>query len=305
MSPYIVRNYNAADLDSFIRLKIEAERLAPTRRFLSPQVIRENLGRPNYSPEHNLFMGEISGEIISYMDVIPELGLRRVILDCWVHPEHRGRGLAAKFLAYAMQRARTLRVKVAHVNVAQDNIVAQNVLYKMSFRLVRRFLELRLELADVHLPQVATGAVLRHLQLGEEDKLTQIQNRSFTGIWGYNPNTLEEIIYFVHMSNCSPEGIFLAYDGDKPIGYCWTRIDKEGESRGQVFMLGVDPNYRGRGIGKGVLLAGLSYLRSKGLRAAELTVDSENRVACALYRSLGFRTWENSLWYEKAVSLVK
>jgi len=65
---------------------------------------------------------------------------------------------------------------------------------------------------------------------------------------------------------------------------------------------GVDPDYRGRGVGRRVLLAGLAHLRSKGLRVAELTVDSENRAACALYRSAGFETRTGSLWYEKKVS---
>ncbi|MBA7679601.1 Mycothiol acetyltransferase [subsurface metagenome] len=66
-------------------------------------------------------------------------------------------------------------------------------------------------------------------------------------------------------------------------------------------MLGVDPDYRGRGTGKKVLLAGLAYLKSKGRRVIELTVDSENRAACALYRSAGFKLRTSSLWYEKVL----
>jgi mycothiol synthase len=96
----------------------------------------------------------------------------------------------------------------------------------------------------------------------------------------------------------------LACDGDKVIGYCWTRTIYEAGTngrKGQIFMLGVDPDYRGRGIGKGVLLAGLSYLKSKGFQVAELTVDSRNQAACTLYRSVGFRVWASSLWYEKAI----
>ena len=74
-----------------------------------------------------------------------------------------------------------------------------------------------------------------------------------------------------------------------------------GERIGLILMMGVDPDYRDKGIGKIVLLAGLSYLKSKGVQVAELTVDSENEVACALYRSVGFQTWTSSLWYEKAI----
>jgi ribosomal protein S18 acetylase RimI-like enzyme len=64
-------------------------------------------------------------------------------------------------------------------------------------------------------------------------------------------------------------------------------------------MLGVDPDYRERGIGRIALLAGLNYLKSKGASIAEITVDSENKAARALYDSVGFRRWSGSLWYEK------
>ena len=66
-------------------------------------------------------------------------------------------------------------------------------------------------------------------------------------------------------------------------------------------MLGVNPDYRGRGTGKRLLLAGLSYLKSKGVAIAELEVDSQNETACALYQAIGFKVQDNILWYEKAV----
>ena len=55
-------------------------------------------------------------------------------------------------------------------------------------------------------------------------------------------------------------------------------------------------------MGRGALLAGLDYLRNKGVAIVELTVDSENEVADNLYRSLGFTVAGGTLWYEKAVS---
>jgi ribosomal protein S18 acetylase RimI-like enzyme len=64
-------------------------------------------------------------------------------------------------------------------------------------------------------------------------------------------------------------------------------------------MLGVDPDYRWKGLGRQLLLAGLSYLKNKGLRVVELTVDRGNTVAYALYKSVGFKLLTSSLWYEK------
>ena len=66
-------------------------------------------------------------------------------------------------------------------------------------------------------------------------------------------------------------------------------------------MLGVDPDYRGQGIGRELMMAGLARLRNRGLNVAELTVDSQNKVACALYKSIGFEVRANSFWYEKII----
>ena len=172
---------------------------------------------------------------------------------------------------------------------------------------MRRFLELRLDIAGVRWQDIdRAGFRYCHLQRGEEDKLTQIQNRSFAGTWGYNPNTVEEIIYRTNSSTCSPEDIILTYEGDKVIGYCWTEITGEGGTatgrKGRIFMLGVDQDYRGRRVGKRALLAGLAHLKNKGLQVAELTVDSKNKVACALYQSIGFKVRASTLWYEKVIN---
>ncbi len=307
-SPYTIRNYQPSDFNKFVLLNIEAEKLEPTGRRVSPQVIGERLGRPSYSPEQDLFIVEIAENIVGYIDVTTELTIGRVILDCWVHPEHRRGGLATKLLSCAMHRAKELGAKVAHVNIAEDNVVAKSVLSKLGFKFVRRFLELRLDIPEVRWQDIDQAALgCRHLQCGQEDKLTQIQNRAFAGTWGYNPNTVEEIVYRTNLSNRSPEDVVVTCDGDKVIGYCWTEIANVGEAgigerKGRIFMVGADPDYRGSGVGKRVLLAGLAHLKSKGLRVTELTVDSENKVACALYRSVGFEVRTSSLWYEKSLN---
>jgi mycothiol synthase len=302
-----IRNYQPTDFHKYVLLHAEAEKLEPTGRCVSPRFIAEQLRQPNYSPEQDLFIVELNGEIIGYMDVKPELTIRRVILDCWIHPEHRRRGLAKKLLGYATNRARESGAKVAQVNIKEDNVVARKILSRLGFSLVRRFLELGLEIADVsELDMVQAGAGCRYLRPGEEDKLSQFQNRAFAGAWGYNPNTVDEMTFRVNSSTCSWEDIAVIHEGDKAIGYCWAGISYEegvpSTRKGRILMLGVDPDYRGKGIGKRLVLAGLARLKSKGLQVAELTVDSENKAACALYQSLGFEVQANTLWYEKVIN---
>ena len=83
-SLYVVRHYRPSDFDDYARLNIEAERVDPIGCASSLLALSENLGRPNYSPERNIFVAEIAGKIVGLVSMTPELKSRRVILDCLV-----------------------------------------------------------------------------------------------------------------------------------------------------------------------------------------------------------------------------
>jgi mycothiol synthase len=267
----------------------------------------EGLGRPRHSPEKDLFVAERGWEIVGYVDVTAELAIGRVVLSFLVRPEHRGEVVATKLIERARIRAKELKAGRAHVNVPGESESVRKLLGKLGFRVIRRFLELRLDLSNSEIPNIdRIPPRCRHLKRGEEGQLVKIQNRSFAGTWGFNPNTLEEIVYRIGLPGCAPEDIILACDGENVMGYCWTRIypgrDKvRRDDKGRIYMLGVDPDYRGKGVGREVLLAGLSYLKSNRVGIVELTVDNKNKAACALYRSTGFRIETTSLWYGKAL----
>jgi len=302
---YFVRNYCAADFKKYVQLRAEAERLEPSGRCISPETVKEQLRYPHYSPEQDLFIVEAAGNIVGYLSIVSELIISRAVLDCFIHRDHRRRGLATKLFNDAVQRAEELGVKVAQVNIPRNNSVAKTVLSRLGFHFVRRFFYMRLDITKVSW-QNDNQSDLRccRLQPGEEDKLAQIQNRSFTGTWGYNPNTVEEIKYFLSSGGGCREDVVLIYDGDTVGGYCWTKItggSTTGERKGYIHMIGIDPTYQGKGAGKTALLAGLSLLESKGLKTVELTVDSRNKTARALYRSVGFKVWTSNLWYEKVI----
>ena len=306
-SDIVIRNYHSGDLDSLARLVSRA--LDSEEGLLSVSVhdVIEGLGHPRHFPENDLFVAEGGGDIIGYIDVRAELDIGRAVLSFLAHPEHRGEVVVMKLIERAVIRARELKARRVHVNVLEGAESVRRLLAKIGFRFIRRFLELRLDLSNGDVPNInRISPRFRHLKRGEEDKLVQIQNRSFAGTWGFNPNTLEEIVHRIRLPGCSPEDTILACDGEDVIGYCWTRIYAGKYKRprgngGRIYMLGVNPDYRGKGIGKGVLLAGLSYLKSNGVGIIELTVDSKNKAACTLYRSAGFRIETMSLWYERAL----
>ncbi|HUQ39790.1 MAG TPA: mycothiol synthase [Acidimicrobiales bacterium] len=83
---------------------------------------------------------------------------------------------------------------------------------------------------------------------------------------------------------------FLLYEEDgRLLGFCWTKIHADDHPPvGEIFVIAVDPDASGRGLGRGLTLAGLDHLAGRGLAVGMLYVDTTNVPALELYRQLGF-----------------
>jgi mycothiol synthase len=302
---YTIRNYRPEDIEAFVRLLTESRPPGHSAHPPHPEAIAERLNRPGHSPEKDLFLVETNGQPIGYMDIQPELPSQRVILSGWIHPYHRRQGLATRLLDHARKRAAELKVRTIRVSIPRDNTAAEQTLLKLGFRRAREYFHLQLDTAGRPLPGTEETTVsFRPLQPDELALFTRLQNRCFAGAWEFNPNTVEEVAHEMASPFVSPQDIRLAWEGDRLTGYCWTGFfpgAAEPPPRGQIFMLGVDPEYRGRGMGRTILLAGIAHLIGKGTQVIELMVDSQNHTARALYESIGFKERSATVWYEKTL----
>ena len=266
------------------------------------------LTKPAYHADENLFFAVQDEVVIGYVNVVPELGIRRVLLDYAISPVHAREAALGRLIQEALQRAGEAGAKVAHINIAADDATWAELLSQLGFQAVRRFYELSLDISEADIETFSQiDMAWRYLKTGEEEMLAQIQNRCFADTWGYNPNTARDIAWWLKVKGTSPGDIILALDGTQVIGYCWTRLETDctpapSKCRGRIFMLGVLPGHRGKGIGRKLLNAGISHLKRKGRHIIDITVDSHNASAMALYRSFGFQVREQTIWYERVIN---
>jgi mycothiol synthase len=123
----------------------------------------------------------------------------------------------------------------------------------------------------------------------DEEAWLEVNNRAFN--WheeqgGWDRETLldrESQPWF------DPAGFLLHERNGRLAGFCWTKVHSDHEPPlGEIYVLAVDPAFRGRGLGRALALAGLEWLAAQGLTVAMLYVDGDNAPALRLYEKLGF-----------------
>src|SRR4029077_14689100 len=83
------------------------------------------------------------------------------------------------------------------------------------------------------------------------------------------------------------ELLFAEVDG-RLAGMARCGLAADDSTKGQVFSMWVDPEFRRRGVGRALVLAALDWLNDRGALIAELGVNENNVEAIALYAGLGF-----------------
>jgi len=295
----VTRNFRPGDVARYVQLIHGIDEVDRLGRATSLAHMEEDLGRPGYYPEEDLFFAEVDGLVVGYADIVRELEIDRIVLDGAVHPAHRGRGIGGRLLEVAFEHGRELGAKVIQIPIAERMKIGQRLVQKRGFRVVRRQWQMSLTKYRVGSLQLHHGFELRHFVPGDEESLCALQNLAFAGSWGFRPNTVDDIHYLVNCSLCHAEGIPFIAEGERLVAYCWTMDDPSDKGRGLIRMMGVDPTYRRRGLGRAVLVAGVNYLQRRAMTRIELTVDSKNTSAKRLYQSVGFTGIGRTLWYQR------
>jgi mycothiol synthase len=85
-----------------------------------------------------------------------------------------------------------------------------------------------------------------------------------------------------------PDGFRIHEIDGRLAAFCWTKVHAEEEPpAGEVYVIAVDPDFHGRGLGRALTLAGYQHLEAAGITRGILYVDADNTPAVTLYRDIG------------------
>lgn len=139
------------------------------------------------------------------------------------------------------------------------------------------------------LPVAGTDLVVRPFTDDDIGAFLVVNNRAFS--WHPEQGAMTEADLSERRREpwFDPEG-FLLHDRDGRLaGFCWTKEHRDTEPPlGEIYVIAVDPDFSGEGLGTALTRAGLAHLSAAGLTTGMLYVESDNDAAVATYERIGF-----------------
>lgn len=248
------------------------------------------------APGSNHLLAREGGALVGYLhlDVFGDADGNEVA-ELAVHPDHRRRGVGGALVEAVADRAKPLRIW-SH----GGHPGAEALAVKLGYRKVRELLRLRRPLnGDLPEAVLPDGVTLRSFVPGrDEAAVVYVNHRAFSWHPEQGAMSIEDLRQKEEQPWFDPTGFLLAVDGDERLlGYHWTKAHTA--ELGEVYVVGVDPDAQGGGLGKAITLAGLAHLRDAGLTEVMLYVESDNAAALAVYDRLGFSRWDSDVQYAR------
>jgi mycothiol synthase len=223
-----------------------------------------------------------------------------------VAPSARRRGVGTALIGRLEELAGSRPLRVwAHGELPGSAELARSRGYERA----RVLLQMRRPLdgvdPDPH-PRLPAGVTVSTFRPGtDEDAWLHVNARAFAAHPEQGRWTTEDLALREAEAWFDPAGFFLAWREPSPdagpddatagrrlLGSHWTKVHPAGEAGdapvGEVYVLGIDPDAQGTGLGRALTDLGLAHLRSQGLSHVLLYVEEDNTAAVALYERSGF-----------------
>ncbi|MDQ0375146.1 mycothiol synthase [Cellulomonas humilata] len=212
-----------------------------------------------------------------------------------VDPEHRRAGVGRALLTRALAETAVVPGRTLRVWAHGDLPAARGFAQELDMAVVRELLQMRVDLTTrpANPPRLPTGVTVRPFEPGrDEEAWRRVNSRAFA----YHPEqgrmTSADLRARESEPWFDPAGFLLAERDGILLGSVWTKVHPAGEHGpdpvGEIYVVGVDPDAQGLGLGRALTALGLDHLTARGLGAAILYTGAENTVAVHTYERAGF-----------------
>ena len=226
-------------------------------------------------------------------------------------PQVHDRDLEAAIIAWGVERIRAYGQRqgkpVAVGAQCRDSDSERMALLERSGFIQQSDVTLHMEHSlreAVEEPQLPEGFTMRQLAGKHEvEPYVQMHREAF----GTENITVEHRLTIMNNPDYRPELDLIAVAPDGTFAaFCVCNSNQEanaksGRSEGEVGIVGTRPQFRNRGLGRAMTLAGMQRLKAQGIETAWLRTGSWNISAQRVFASVGFRITYRILWFSKPV----
>lgn len=299
----IIRNHTANDLPQLATFINRYLATIPDAKLISPEVYTYH---PAAEAGQNVFSAwDNEGNFVGFAPLFPAPATNA---EATSEPHHiwtivvadparaDGGPIREMLLARVLERAQALLERFPlprRIRLASDLIVSQKAdidfLLNQGFAHYESMYVMDRDLtAPLLSPPLLQSVTVRQWKMekeAEQDAYLAAFNRCFPG----NPKDRAALQFFMQSPMWHVGTAISAFDGDgnlvaSVLSY-WDPDDKTGITD-DVFVL---PEWRGRGLARYLVNAGLAYQRDHGLECARLEVLASNPPAVAVYKATGHR----------------
>lgn len=299
----IIRNHTANDLPQLATFINRYLATIPDAKLISPEVYTYH---PAAEAGQNVFSAwDNEGNFVGFAPLFPAPATNA---EATSEPHHiwtivvadparaDGGTIREMLLARVLERAQALLERFPlprRIRLASDLIVSQKAdidfLLNQGFAHYESMYVMDRDLtAPLLSPPLLQSVTVRQWKMekeAEQDAYLAAFNRCFPG----NPKDRAALQFFMQSPMWHVGTAISAFDGDgnlvaSVLSY-WDPDDKTGITD-DVFVL---PEWRGRGLARYLVNAGLAYQRDHGLECARLEVLASNPPAVAVYKATGHR----------------
>ncbi len=220
-------------------------------------------------------------------------------IEVAVNPEYRRHGVGKKLIEKLVENleSRPIRLWAHGLNTG-----AAALAKSCGFTQVRTLWQMRRSLIKpIPNPQFPNDITLKIFNMNTDTSSWLECNRISFADHPEQGQWTEESLHQRFSENWfNPNGLKVATFEEKIVGYVWTKVDAANADAklGEIYVVGVLPEWQSKGLGKALTLEGLRNLRSQNLNSALLYVDEQNQRAISLYESIGFSHWDTDTLFQ-------